>query len=1046
MNKHEGNRFSMLQRMLCMLFALTLALGILPEFAMAAEKQYGRINHDEVRFRRKVESTEVWAMLDKDWVVEIRSEKRSGGVSYYYVVTNIPKHTDREYYGYISQEFVTKMTAEEVSAWEKSGGNAALVGAPTATPAPATAVTATPAPATLTNYAQPTNSSTNYYSYNGTALSSLGLLDVGSSYYVSGTATIGDTAYYIITVGDTSCYVRASNMVMLTSGGSTSTVTQAPASTVTHVPATNAIGTVRMKLAGNTNMRSSAAMLSGNVVAKLKQNTEVPYYYTVESAKKTWYYCYDAASGNFGYILGSCVTVVSSTAPTVTNTAAPATMVTPTPIPGASGSAIGTVRITPKGKTNIRQKTQVNSNNVVAQAEQGELLPYYAVSVVNKTSWYYVYYAPKQVFGYVLGTCCEVVNGSADPGSLLAPTAQVVVTATPGPNSTTILGYIKFTSGGVNLRKEASINAAVLDRFDKGIIMPYYGSVSKNGVTWYYVRTSEAVGYVHGDFCQTVDAQGNVVNSTSPSGTVTQGYLMTTADKVYVRKKANGTASTYGQVKAKGTVLPIVGATVTNGGVNWYCVQFEDNIGYIHGKYVQTMNADQVNAYLNGLPMPTATPTPTPAPHNVDFIQVVKDKVWIRKSPSTNASTKAQANLNAVLPYTGKVTSGGVQWYKVTYDGGTYYIMAKYCKIMTNVEYDAYIAAQPTPVVTATPKPEDLSTTAVTNIEKVIVRGSAASNGKQLALLYKVNTVVSLLSTTPVSGSGSQWYHVNASGTTGYIRSDLLRVLTKSEAQAYQQTGDPSAKPEATYSTLQLGSTGEAVTKLQNRLVELGYLNSSNVTGTYTTATRDAVKKYQVANGLTEDGIAGSLTQHSLYGTVEAGYYSHGSSTTVQLYAPELIDWYTGGIQNIFYKGCVATVTDVKTGISFKVKRWSGGDHADVEPLTAADTAAMCKIYGVKIAQDIADKDMWQRRSLLVTIGTHSYCASMYGEPHNYPAGDTIADNDFYGQFCIHFVNSKLHGGTNGKNKKVDSDHQKAIMYAYNNAVSVLSKLGYSFK
>ena len=164
------------------------------------------------------------------------------------------------------------------------------------------------------------------------------------------------------------------------------------------------------------------------------------------------------------------------------------------------------------------------------------------------------------------------------------------------------------------------------------------------------------------------------------------------------------------------------------------------------------------------------------------------------------------------------------------------------------------------------------------------------------------------------------------------------------------------------------------------------------------------------------------------------------------LYTPELIDWYTGGIQSIFYKGCVATVTDVKTGISFKVKRWSGGDHADVEPLTAADTAAMCRIYGVATAQAIADKDLYQRRPLLVTIGTHSYCASMYGEPHNYPDGDTIPDNNFNGQFCIHFVNSKLHGGTSGNNKKVDQDHQNAIMYAYNNAVSKLTAKGYVFK
>ena len=134
-------------------------------------------------------------------------------------------------------------------------------------------------------------------------------------------------------------------------------------------------------------------------------------------------------------------------------------------------------------------------------------------------------------------------------------------------------------------------------------------------------------------------------------------------------------------------------------------------------------------------------------------------------------------------------------------------------------------------------------------------------------------------------------------------------------------------------------------------------------------------------------------------------------------------------------------MTDVKTGISFKVKRWSGGLHADVEPYTASDTKKMCQIYGVKNAQTISDLNLYQRRAILVTIGTHSYAASMYGVPHNYPEGDTIDDNNFKGQFCIHFIDSKVH-----KSKKVDSDHQHAIRYAYANAESILSKKGYKFK
>ena len=134
-----------------------------------------------------------------------------------------------------------------------------------------------------------------------------------------------------------------------------------------------------------------------------------------------------------------------------------------------------------------------------------------------------------------------------------------------------------------------------------------------------------------------------------------------------------------------------------------------------------------------------------------------------------------------------------------------------------------------------------------------------------------------------------------------------------------------------------------------------------------------------------------------------------------------------------FGKGDTAIVTDVKTGISFQVRRWAGGDHADVEPLTTSDTAAMCRIYGVSSAQQISDKNLYQRHPILVTLKGHSYAASMYGVPHNYPDGDTIPNNNFNGQFCIHFVNSRVH-----KSNKVDKDHQNAIMYAYENAARLL--------
>ena len=56
-----------------------------------------------------------------------------------------------------------------------------------------------------------------------------------------------------------------------------------------------------------------------------------------------------------------------------------------------------------------------------------------------------------------------------------------------------------------------------------------------------------------------------------------------------------------------------------------------------------------------------------------------------------------------------------------------------------------------------------------------------------------------------------------------------------------------------------IGSTGGEVSEIQSRLKEWGYYSGA-VDGIFGTATRNAVIKFQKANGLTADGIAGSKT------------------------------------------------------------------------------------------------------------------------------------------------------------------------------------------
>jgi peptidoglycan hydrolase-like protein with peptidoglycan-binding domain len=85
--------------------------------------------------------------------------------------------------------------------------------------------------------------------------------------------------------------------------------------------------------------------------------------------------------------------------------------------------------------------------------------------------------------------------------------------------------------------------------------------------------------------------------------------------------------------------------------------------------------------------------------------------------------------------------------------------------------------------------------------------------------------------------------------------------------------------------TLKYGSRGEAVRKLQQALIDQGYLKGS-ADGVFGNKTENAVRAFQKAKKLKVDGLAGKKTQELLYGssgsktTSTSGSTSTSSSTT----------------------------------------------------------------------------------------------------------------------------------------------------------------------
>lgn len=233
------------------------------------------------------------------------------------------------------------------------------------------------------------------------------------------------------------------------------------------------------------------------------------------------------------------------------------------------------------------------------------------------------------------------------------------------------------------------------------------------------------------------------------------------------------------------------------------------------------------------------------------------------------------------------------------------------------------------------------------------------------------------------------------------------------------------------------GMSGQDVAALQNDLTKLGHYHYS-VTGYFGPKTKTAVEDFQKTNGLTVDGIVGRNTLSIIKNVLKE---SSSLASTNSFYKKA---WFEGG-NKVFGIGKVATVYDIDTGRTFKVKRTFGVNHADCETLTKEDTRIMKEIYGGKWS--------WTRRAIILTVDGVKIPASMAGMPHagvdskpacqwvswrsgGFGAGqnlDSIKGNGMDGHFDIHLLRSRTHCSNS-----VNSDHQKMVRKAFN----TLQRLG----
>lgn len=375
----------------------------------------------------------------------------------------------------------------------------------------------------------------------------------------------------------------------------------------------------------------------------------------------------------------------------------------------------------------------------------------------------------------------------------------------------------------------------------------------------------------------------------------------------------------------------------------------------------------------------------------IEYKIVTGNSVNVRTGPSTSYKSIMHLNKNTKVEF---ISDNG-SWSKIRYNGKEGYMSNQYLKSISNTNST------------------DIRTITGNSVNFRKGPGTNYSVIRSFSKGTKVNYI---------SKSGS-WVKVSYNGTNGYVHEKYVSINTPNI--------DNNTSTSAKY------VTGDSV-------------NFRKGPGTNYSVIRSLQKGTKV-DFISTTGNWSKIKYNGTTGYMSSKYLSN--TKPVENTKPEVQgevlfpDWFKGG-QNILVRDDYAsnlnnafTVKDYNTGKTFKMIRTGGTNHADVEPLTAADTQTIKSIWG---------GFNWTRRPVLIYTNGKVYGASMSGMPHsgldsepareytsknrsdNYGPGinyDSVKNNNADGHMDIHFLNSKTHSSN-----KLDTQHQnniKALMNTY---------------
>ena len=398
---------------------------------------------------------------------------------------------------------------------------------------------------------------------------------------------------------------------------------------------------------------------------------------------------------------------------------------------------------------------------------------------------------------------------TATPTATAAPTAAPTATAIPAV----------VTSSKLSVYEKADTQSKVLGTMKQGETL----NVQQISGDWARVEKAGKIGYALrvGLIPATdVTPEPTATATATPTPESTPIPATVKASKLTIYQKPSSGSKVLGTM-LKGDTLNVQAVSG-----NWALVEKDGKIGYaLKGGLVPT-------ASVTATPMATATATPTPAPTASAIPATVSvERLVIYEKASTGSAKLGTLQKGDTL----NVQAISGSWARVEKDG-----RIGYCKkagLTPTADVTPEPSASATVEPTATPDVTEVKFQATVVSATMTVYAASSTSSAQLGTL-KAGTLVD------VYAYEGDWAYIGVGDKRGFAKISCM------SGSSYQE--------------LSTGDSGDAVQKLNDALLKLGYYDAIP-SSKYDSATTAAVKRLQAAMNEEQTGRAGAALQRIIY-------------------------------------------------------------------------------------------------------------------------------------------------------------------------------------